>query len=134
LKRIIEVIEMQDNNTWAAKFYSPEAQAMIAERAKDWTPELQAKVSQEWTDLFRDVEACLNEDPASDKAQALAARWKKLVAGFTGGDPEISSGLNRLYADKANWPAQMSEQMAPFSNPKVWEYMGRAMKCGTLQG
>jgi DNA-binding transcriptional MerR regulator len=130
LKKIIEVIEMQDNNTWAAKYYSPEAQAKIAARAKEWTPELQAKVSAEWTELFRDVEACLNEDPAGEKAQALAARWKKLVGGFTGGDPEVSAGLNRLYADKANWPAQMKEQMAPFNNPKVWEYMGRAMKCG----
>jgi DNA-binding transcriptional MerR regulator len=130
LKKIIEVIEMQDNNTWAAKYYSPEAQAKIAARAKEWTPELQAKVSAEWTELFRDVEACLNEDPAGEKAQALAERWKKLVGGFTGGDPEVSAGLNRLYADKANWPAQMKEQMAPFSNPMVWEYMGRAMKCG----
>ena len=130
LKRIIEVIEMQENNDWAAKYYSPEARQKIAERAKEWTPELQAKVSKEWTDLFRDVEACLNEDPAGEKAQALAVRWKKLVSGFTGGDPDISTGLNRLYADKQNWPAQMKEQMAPFSNPKVWEYMGRAMKCG----
>jgi DNA-binding transcriptional MerR regulator len=131
LKKIIEVIEMQDNNAWAAKYYTPEARAKIAARAKEWTPELQAKVSAEWTELFRDVEACLNEDPAGEKAQALAARWKKLVAGFTGGDPEIGAGLNRLYADKANWPEQMKERMAPFSNPKVWEYMGRAMKCGS---
>jgi DNA-binding transcriptional MerR regulator len=130
LKKIIEVIEMQDNSTWAAKYYTPEAQAKIAARAKEWTPELQAKVSQEWTELFRDVESCLNEDPAGAQAQALASRWKKLVSGFTGGDPEIGAGLNRLYADKANWPAQMTEQMAPFGNPKVWEYMGRAMKCG----
>jgi DNA-binding transcriptional MerR regulator len=131
LKKIIEVIEMQDNSTWAMKYYTPEAQAKIAARAKEWTPELQAKVTQEWTELFRDVEACLNQDPAGEAAQALAARWKKLVSGFTGGETEISAGLNRLYADKANWPEQMKQQMAPFSNPKVWEYMGRAMKCGS---
>jgi DNA-binding transcriptional MerR regulator len=130
LKRIIEVIEMQDNNAWAMKYYSPEAQEKIAARAKEWTPELQAKVSAEWSDLFRDVEAILDEDPAGEKAQALAARWKKLVSGFTGGDAEVSAGLNKLYGDKVNWPAQMTEQMKPFSNPKVWEFMGRAMKCG----
>jgi DNA-binding transcriptional MerR regulator len=130
LKRIIEVIEMQDNSTWAAKYYSPEAQAKIAARAKDWNPELQAKISAEWAQLFRDVEACLDDDPAGERAQALAARWKALVGQFTGGDLEIGAGLKRLYADKANWPAQMNEQMAPFSNLKVWEYMSRAMKCG----
>jgi hypothetical protein len=35
----------------------------------------------------------------------LAARWSGLLQGFTGGDPEIQQGLNKMYADKANWPA-----------------------------
>jgi DNA-binding transcriptional MerR regulator len=122
LKKIIEVIEMQEKHDWSAKYYTPEAREKIAARAK---------VSQEWTDLFRDVETCLNEDPEGEKAQALAVRWKTLVSGFTGGDREIGAGLNRLYADRPNWPAQFKEQMAPFSNPKVWEYMSRVMKCSS---
>src|SRR5262249_419985 len=85
LKHIIEVIEMQ-NGDWSEKYYSPEARAKIQERRAEWTPELQAKVQQEWLDLFRDVEAALGEDPASEKARALGERWKKLVGGFTGGD------------------------------------------------
>jgi len=130
LTKIIEVIEMQNDNSWTEKYYSPEARAKIDERKKEWTPELQAQVSKQWTELFADVEAALDEDPASEKAQALAARWKALVAGFTGGDPEIGKGLNKLYADRPNWPAAAKEQMAPFGNPKVWEFMGRVMKCG----
>ena len=130
LKRIIEVIEMQDNHEWALKYYTPEAREKIAERAKDWTPEKQAKATQDWTDLFRDVEACLNEDPASPKAQALGARWKKLIEAFTGADREVTAGLNRLYQDRPNWPADMKEKMAPFSNRKVWEFMGRVMASG----
>ena len=35
--------------------------------------------SQRWGELFRDVEAALGEDPASVRAQALAARWTALV-------------------------------------------------------
>jgi hypothetical protein len=57
-------------------------------------------------------------------------RWKKLLEGFTGGDREIGAGLNRLYADRPNWPAQAEQQMAPYSNPKVWEFMGRVLGCG----
>jgi DNA-binding transcriptional MerR regulator len=34
--------------------------------------------SKPWADLFREVESSLLEDPASEKAQALAARWKEL--------------------------------------------------------
>ena len=130
LTKIIEVIEMQNDNSWTEKYYSPEARAKIDERKKEWTPELQAQVSKQWTELFADVEAALDEDPAGEKAQALGARWKTLVAGFTGGDPEIGKGLNKLYADRPNWPAAAKEQMASFGNPKVWEFMGRVMKCG----
>jgi DNA-binding transcriptional MerR regulator len=130
LAKIIEVIEMENDSSWTEKYYSPEARAKIDARRHEWTPELQARVSQQWKELFSDVEAALDEDPESERAQALAARWKELVAGFTGGDGDIGAGLNKMYADRPNWPAVAKEQMAPFSNPKVWEYMGRVMKCG----
>ena len=133
LKKIIEVIEMQNNNDWSEKYYSPEARAKIKARQTGWTPELQAKAQQDWLDLFHDVEAALGEDPGSKKAQALGVRWKKLVGGFTGGDAEVTKGLNKMYADRPNWPGQMKESMAPFSNPKVWEFMGRVLKCGSLR-
>ena len=65
LTKIIEVIEMQNDNSWSEKYYSPEARAKIEARGKEWTPELQAEVSKQWTELFRDVQAALHEDPAS---------------------------------------------------------------------
>jgi hypothetical protein len=34
--------------------------------------------SEQWAKLFRDVESSLMEDPAGEKAQTLAARWKEL--------------------------------------------------------
>ncbi len=130
LKKIIEVIEMQDKTDWTKKYYSEEAQAKVEGRKKLWSPELQERVSREWNELFRDVEAALHEDPAGKKAQALAARWKKLVEGFTGGDPQITSGLSKLYQDKQNWPAAAQERMKPFGNPKVWEYIQMAFAAG----
>jgi DNA-binding transcriptional MerR regulator len=130
LTKIIEVIEMQNDSSWTDQYYSPEARAKIDARRAEWTPELQAKVSKQWAELFADVEAALDEDPASERAQALGARWKELVAGFTGGDREVGAGLNKMYADRPNWPAAAREQMSSFGNPKVWEYMGRVMKCG----
>jgi DNA-binding transcriptional MerR regulator len=132
LKQIIEVMEMQNDNQWSENYYSPAAQAKIKEQQATWTPELQARAQQDWLDLFRDVEAALNEDPASEKVQALAARWKRLVSAFTGGNPEIAQGLNRMYADRPNWPQSIQERMAPFSHPKVWEFMGRALDCTAL--
>ena len=130
LKKIIEVIEMQDNMDWSKKYYSEQAQAKIEERKKLWSPENQQRWSKEWSDLFRDVEAALGEDPASAKAQALASRWKKLVEGFTGGDPQVTAGLAKLHQDRPNWPPSIEQRMQPFSNKKVWEFIQKAFAAG----
>lgn len=124
---IIKEIEMQTNSDWTKKYYSEEAQAKVEARKPLWSPELQERVSREWAQLFKDVEAALGEDPAGDKAQALAARWKKLVGEFTGGDPEIQKGLNKMWADRANWPQgpQQNFQM----KPEVQAFIMKAMNC-----
>jgi DNA-binding transcriptional MerR regulator len=107
LRHIIEVMEMQPDMEWTKKYYDEEAQRKVSERAKTWTPELQAKVSQDWQELVGDVEAAMaaGEEPAGAKVQALARRWTNLVRGFTGGDTKIQQGLNKMWADRQNWPA-----------------------------
>jgi putative component of toxin-antitoxin plasmid stabilization module len=125
LKKIIEVMERQTAMEWTKKYYSEEAQAKIAERASTWTPELQAKVEQDWKKLIGDVEAAITAkvDPADVKAQALAKRWSELLRGFTGGSTEVQQGLNKLYADQANWPSTFTK---PFSD-EVGQYVKKAM-------
>jgi len=128
-KKIIEVIEMQDNAEFMNRYYSQEAQAKMAEKRAQWDPSKQPEVTKAWTELFRDVEAALGEDPASERVQALAARWKKLVEGFTGGDPDISAGLGKAWADRRSWPETLKQQTAPFVKPEVWQFMKQAMNC-----
>lgn len=125
LKKIIEVMEMDTNKDWMKKYYSEDAQAKIAQKAANFTPEMQTQVTQEWNELIRDVENAIRgkQDPASAPARALAERWAGMARGFTGGDPEIQKGLNKLYADQANWPATFKK---PFSDD-VWSYIRRAM-------
>ena len=104
--KIIEVINMQNNMEWAKKYYTEEQLQSLAAR---WSPELQEKVSRDWAELIREVEASLGEDPASEKVQALAARWAELIEAFTGGDPGIEQSLRNLYADQANWPSSFNK-------------------------
>lgn len=113
VRRIIKVIEMQDK--WMSQYYSPEAQARIAERAKTFTPEMQEEITRAWKDYYREM-AALNdaEDPGGAKRAELEERRQKLVAAFTGNDPEVEAGLRALYRDRANWPAEMSERMKEF--------------------
>jgi MerR family transcriptional regulator, thiopeptide resistance regulator len=126
LKKIIKEIEMQKDTEWTKQYYSPEAQAKVEERKKLWSPELQERVSKQWAELFADIEGSLDEDPAGPKAQALAARWRELVGGFTGGDPEIQKGLNKMWSDQQNWPEQ--PRQAYSIKPEIMAFIMKAMK------
>lgn len=103
-KRIVEVITMQHDTEWMKKYYTEEQLADLARRG---TPEVLERGQRDWQQLIAEVQAALAEglDPASERAQSLAARWDGLIEQFTGGDPGIREGLTRLYADQANWPA-----------------------------
>ena len=134
LKNIIEVIEMQQNENWALRYYSESAQAKIKERQKQWNPARQEQVSKQWLALIRDVQKALDrgEDPASPHGKELGRRWKQLVEGFTGGDAEITKGLANLWADRPNWPAQMQEGMKPFRiTAEVFGFVQKAWNAST---
>jgi DNA-binding transcriptional MerR regulator len=124
LRKIIEVIEMETNNDWMEKYHTEESRAKVEARKPIWSPELQERVSSQWNELIADVEAALGEDPASEKAQALAARWNALVEGFTARDHDISASVGKMWADRANWPSDM-EQKAPMIKPEVWGFISR---------
>lgn len=128
LQIITQEMAMQNSTDWTKKYYSPEAQEKVEERKKLWSPELQERVSREWAQLFTDIEGALGESPASAKAQALAARWRNLLAEFTGGDPEIQKGLNKMWADQANWPDQRARSFQV--KPEVQDFIMRAMRVG----
>jgi DNA-binding transcriptional MerR regulator len=128
--KIIKEIEMQNDTDWSKQYYSEEAKTAVEERKALWSPELQERVSRDWAKLFADVEAAIaaGEAPASARAQELAARWKKLVGEFTGGNPEIQKGLNKMYADQDNWPEKQKQNWR--IKPEIMTFIIAAMKVG----
>ena len=108
---------MQNASNWMMKYYSPEAQAKIAERAKTFTPEHQEEISKAWKDYYRDLAALKDQDdPDGLKAAALAARHRELVSAFTGGDPAVEAGLKAFHANRTNWPAEMTKRMKEYES------------------
>lgn len=124
-RKIIEVIEMQNNMEWTNKYYSEEARAELAKR-REQDPEIARRGERDWAVLIKEVEAALNmgEDPSSPKVQALAERWQKLIESFTAGNQQVAEGLKKLYADQKNWPSTFKK---PYSDE-----VG-ALMCGAME-
>jgi MerR family transcriptional regulator, thiopeptide resistance regulator len=111
-RKIIEVIQMQTRKDWMKKYYTEE---QLADLRKRWSPELQAESQRGWASLVQDTEAAISrgEDPSGKIGQQLAMRRQELLDQFTGGDPSMEENLQKLYADKANWPANFQK---PYSD------------------
>ncbi|MGA9129358.1 MAG: MerR family transcriptional regulator [Terracidiphilus sp.] len=116
LKRLIEVINMQSDVEAMKKYYSEEAWSKVG-------PRYEEEFSQEWIGFNRDVEAALDEDPASEKVQALVARWLAL----SGSDPEVWEGAAKAWADRMNWPAAMQQCNAEFHWEKIIPFLQQAI-------
>lgn len=124
-RKVVEVITMQQDYEWMKKYYTEEQLADLARRG---TPEVLERGQREWARLLADVDAAIAEgvDPASERAQEIAARWRGLINEFTGGDPGILENLKRLYADQANWPDTFKK---PYSNGAM-SFINRANAAG----
>jgi DNA-binding transcriptional MerR regulator len=128
-RKIVEVITMQHDTEWMKKYYTEEQLADLARRG---TPEVLERGQREWQKLIAEVQAAAAEglDPASERAQALAARWEALIEEFTGGDPGIRESLRRLYADQANWPSTFQK---PYPDEAA-AFIGKAREAGEKGG
>ncbi len=127
LKRIIEVMEMENNDL--KKYYSDEAWAKLAGKREEWSAQAehsQEEASRAWRVLFSDIEAALDRNPASPEAQALVGRWRALIETFTGGDLEISAGLKSAWAHRGNWSPGLQEQTKRFGDRRIWEFIEKA--------
>jgi DNA-binding transcriptional MerR regulator len=100
------------------KYFSEAAWAKVVE-LRTQSDEAFSRAWQARVDLFRDVEAALGEDPAGEKAKALAVRWMAQIEAASGGDRDVKAGLMKTWADRRHWPATLRWQteglyMMPF--------------------
>ena len=91
--QIIEVTNM------IGKYYTPEQMEQLKQRRETLGEDHIHQVEAEWPELMAKVQAEMEKgtDPADERVQALARRWKELVEEFTGGDPGIAKSLGNLW-------------------------------------
>ncbi len=145
LLHVIQVLQMTQNAEWQDKYFPPEQRQMmenlskkhyteeqrqeIAEHGKTWTEEDQRALTQQWNVAFAELKRLVatGQDPAGPEAQALVAQWKALVSGFTQGNTGIQQGLNSMWQDVANMPAEQRPFPMPYT-PEEGEFLRKAMK------
>lgn len=117
---LIDAIEVM---TMLEEHWGPEGLDRIAARREALGEDRIREVERAWPELFADVRAAMQDgvDPAAPRAQALGRRWRELVEAFTGGDPEIAAGLDRLYREHD--PAELTR--GADVDPALWAYVER---------
>lgn len=129
--RVIEVIQMQQQNDWVSKYltpeqqqamerlseqaYTPEARRKLAARGP-WTEEDQRQATEQWEWIGQELRrlTAAGSDPAGPEARTWAARFDGLIAAFTQRDPEVEAGLNRWWELHGELPAEQQ--------PLNWRY------------
>jgi DNA-binding transcriptional MerR regulator len=120
LKKIIEVIGMQSDIDAMRKYYTS---GEAWEKARPW---FEDGPSREWRQLYADVRAASDADPAGDTAQSLAERYLRLAIRAKNGDPEARMCAPAAWLDRANWPASLNKRFEEFQLDEFTRFLSRA--------
>ena len=141
--RVIEVIQMQQQNDWVNKYFTPEQQQTINELSETsyseearqklaargpWTEEDQARASEQWAWIATELKrlTAAGADPAGEEAQAWAGRFNDLIAQFTQHDPEIETGLKTWWQQHNELPPER-QPMGNRYSPEEQQFMNAAL-------
>jgi DNA-binding transcriptional MerR regulator len=118
LELIQKVIAMDDT---VRKYFTDEQLADLAERREHLGEDAITKTQEGWAELLPKVTEAVESgiDPSSPQAQAMAARWMKLLEQFHGGDQGLRDGLYRMQADNA----EQIEQQHGGPSPAALEFI-----------
>jgi len=114
LRKIIEVIDMQPQENSMRKYYTEQAWIERAQLRDQWE-HAPAETRERWRQtskqLFTEIEANIDLDPASEAAQALTKRWLQLAESANGGNDGIRTGSIEAWNDRLNWPPAEQEKL-----------------------
>jgi DNA-binding transcriptional MerR regulator len=118
-----EFIQTLEAMTMFEKHFTPDQLQEIQARGRQIGQERIREVEAEWPRLITEVRAAMESgtDPASTEVQQLAQRWMGLVREFTGGNPGIQQGLNKMYSEEP----EARERTG--IDPALMEYVGKAI-------
>jgi DNA-binding transcriptional MerR regulator len=109
LRKIIEVIDMQPQENFMRKYYSDQAWLDKERMARETPAEERKKHVQAMRQVFAEIEADLDRDPASEDAQTLTKRWLWQSETAHGGNEAVRAGNIEAWNDFQNWPPDQQD-------------------------
>jgi len=123
---------MQESKNWMERYYTPDGLQALHERLQTWTPELQAEIGAKWLALYAEVQLAIDTNLPLESLEArnLGKRWFELTNAFTQGNPELSDGVRKLFADRQNWPqgGVPDDMIRNLPKPEHTAWLGQVMK------
>jgi len=111
LRKIIEVIDMQPQEKSMRKYYTEQAW-LDRERIRQQTPlETRQKNVRAMRQVFSEIEAAIDLDPASERAQYLTKQWLQLAEYAHGGNEAVRAGNTQAWNDFQNWPRDEQDKL-----------------------
>jgi DNA-binding transcriptional MerR regulator len=122
-----EFLQIIEETTMFEKYYTPEQMEALKQRGEAIGQEHIREVEAAWPELIAKVQAEMERgtDPADERVQALARRWRELIQEFTGGDPGVAKSLGRMYQEE---PTVRGQDTGPMR--AMGEYIGKALQAG----
>jgi MerR family transcriptional regulator, thiopeptide resistance regulator len=111
LRKIIEVIDMQPQEDFMRKYYTEQAW-LDRERIARERPPVEFKMNvQALRKLFVEIEANIDLDPATERAQDLTKQWLQLAEYAHGGNEAVRAGNIQAWNDYQNWPQENQDRL-----------------------
>ncbi len=111
LRKIIEVIDMQPQQNSMRKYYTDQAWLDKERIARERPAEDFKKNVLALRKLFAEIEADIDLDPASERAQELTKQWLMLAEYAHGGNEAVRAGNTQAWNDYQNWPQDDQDRL-----------------------
>jgi MerR family transcriptional regulator, thiopeptide resistance regulator len=111
LRKIIEVIDMQPQENFMRKYYTEQAWHDKERIARERPAEEFRKNALAMRKLFVEIEAHIDLDPASERAQDLTKQWLQLAEYTHGGNDAVRDGNIQAWNDYQNWPRDEQDRL-----------------------
>ncbi|HEY1803773.1 MAG TPA: MerR family transcriptional regulator [Terracidiphilus sp.] len=111
LRKIIEVIDMQTQENFMRKYYTEQAWLDKQRINRESDPEKRKQNALALRAVFNEIEANIDLDPASDRAQDLTRQWLQLAENAHGGNEAVRDGNLKAWNDHRNWPHEDQDRM-----------------------